>query len=93
LEQTIPKMGAAGFLQPGTGQSWSGARLRFAGTVDNAIATGCFGGRPTLFGAGRPIAVAIADRMRSMVLASMATWSSSTNSETMAPMLIMGRQY
>src|SRR5450631_3892973 len=70
LAQTIPKTGAAGFLQPGTGQSCRGAFLR----VLPLLPTGeMFGGRP---GRRRPRALSTAARAwaRAWLSTSMASW-------------------
>lgn len=79
LAQTIPKIGAAGFLQPGTGQSWRGAFLRGLEEVDASelAAAGCaFGGRPRRLGAAPPKALRMESRARVAVSASIsaASW-------------------
>jgi hypothetical protein len=59
LAQTIPKTGAAGFLQPGTGQSWSGAF--FLGFFAGAFAITSWGiaeGRRAFGGLPRRLATA-----------------------------------
>jgi hypothetical protein len=64
---TIPKIGAAVFLQPGTGQNWRGGFLRvFLATAETAVAA--FGGRPgPRFGVDMPSAALTLARARSMV--------------------------
>src|SRR4029079_7978764 len=72
--QTIPKTGAAGFLQPGTGHNWRGGFLRaFLPTV--AAAARAFGGRPGPRRGATPNADRTDARARSMTWLSMSAES------------------
>ena len=78
LAQTIPKIGAAGFLHPGTGQSWRGDFFRGLETValsELALAVCAFGGRPRRLGAGPPKALRMESRARVAASASISATS------------------
>jgi hypothetical protein len=83
--QTIPNTGAAGFLQPGTGQNCRGGFFR-AGRPEATAALDIFGGRPRrrpAIGARAPNAASTAPRARSTTCVSSSALSLLANSSMM----------